>query len=159
MTELLSQQLNLEYKAFYIYSACNAYFDRSDVALQGLSKYFKKMYKEELTHAKGIIEYMNKNDINIEFKNIQIDDLKIKFENLDVVSIFEKCIEFEKAVQKNILEMYKYAEENDDYSLCVFLDPYVAEQVDSIKELKDHLKNAIRCKDNLGVYIFDQSFL
>ena len=56
----------------------------------------------------------------------------------------------------DISAIYKEAQENNDYTTTTFLDPYVIEQIHSIKELNNYLVNAERCVDPLGIYLFDQ---
>ena len=37
-----------------------AYFDRDNVALRGLAKYFRKVSKEEREHAEGLMDFQNR---------------------------------------------------------------------------------------------------
>ena len=49
--------LQTEYNVSYIYHALFAYFDRDNVALPGLAKYFKDASVEEREHAEMMMEY------------------------------------------------------------------------------------------------------
>ncbi|KCZ74813.1 hypothetical protein H311_04219 [Anncaliia algerae PRA109] len=154
-SELLSKQLNNEYYAYYFYTACSSYFDMTNVELTGLKKYFSKMAKEELDHGKGIVEFMNSRNLRISF--LEIKSVSTDFKG--IVDVFDQSIQFEEKVLKDITEIYKEAEDNNDYTITTFLDPYVIEQVRSIKELNTYKVNAERCTDPLGIYLFDQQFI
>ncbi|RVD90606.1 hypothetical protein TUBRATIS_29720 [Tubulinosema ratisbonensis] len=154
-SELLSKQLNNEYTAFYFYTSCSSYFDKKNVELPGLKKFFRKMAEEELEHAQGIINFMNARGMTVSF--LQVKDFKTNYES--VVDVLVKSIDFEEKVLKDLSLIYKEAEESNDYTTTTFLDPYVIEQVESIKELNSLKVNAERCMDPLGIYLFDQQFL
>ncbi|TXG68612.1 hypothetical protein EZV62_003547 [Acer yangbiense] len=47
----------VEYNASYLYHALFAYFDRDNVALKGLAKFFKESSEEEREHAEKLMEY------------------------------------------------------------------------------------------------------
>lgn len=55
----------------YIFSLQAYYFDRSDVALTGLYKYFKKASNEEREHAMKFLTYQNKRGGDIVLADIQ----------------------------------------------------------------------------------------
>lgn len=153
--KLLSKQLNNEYTAFYFYTSCSSYFDKKNVELPGLRKFFKKMAEEELEHAQGIIDFMNAREMDVSL--LSLNDYSTDYKN--VIDVFKKSIDFEEKVLTDLSCIYKHAEENNDYTTTTFLDPYVIEQVNSIKELNSLLVNAERCIDPLGIYLFDQQFL
>lgn len=56
----INEQINVEYNVSYIYHAMYAYFDRDNVALKGLAKFFKESSDEERGHAEKLMEYQNK---------------------------------------------------------------------------------------------------
>ncbi|CAL5359146.1 unnamed protein product [Camellia sinensis] len=43
----INEQINVEYNVSYVYRAMYAYFDRDNVALKGLAKFFKESSDEE----------------------------------------------------------------------------------------------------------------
>lgn len=44
--QLLHKQITMELVAAYIYQSMSAYFSQDNVALRGLSKFFRESYKE-----------------------------------------------------------------------------------------------------------------
>jgi ferritin heavy chain len=149
---LLSAQINLEYSAFYFYTMAYSYFSGQTVALPGLAKFYRRMYKEEITHGVGVIDYMNKRGLKVKF-----DDIEVLLQDLPSFSeVLEKSLEFEKRVEKHLHYIYKRASEESDFATSQFLDAYIEEQVDSIKEFNDMLVNAKRCEGDLGVFLYDR---
>jgi Ferritin-like domain. len=56
-----------------------------------------------------------------------------------------------------LLKVHKIGTAHEDANLCDFLESeYLQEQVDSIKEIADHLTNIRRCGEGLGVFVFDK---
>jgi ferritin heavy chain len=49
--------VQIEYNVSYIYHAMYAYFERDNVALPGLAKYFKDASVEEREHAEMFMDY------------------------------------------------------------------------------------------------------
>ena len=152
--ELLSEQLRIEHFASYFYRSCYGYAMQRKVSLLNLACFFDGQAKEELDHANGIIDYMNAKEYKITYKEIEIPSTDYK----SVVDVFEKSYLYERVATKHILKIYGRAEENNDFGLTQFLDPYVEEQIKAEKEFDDFLTNAKRCDSELGLFIFDQAF-
>merc|ERR1711915_863751 len=139
-SELLSEQLRIENFAFYFYFSAYQYCNTRAIATPAIAHFFYKQYNEELTHAKGIIDYCNMMDIPLEFKSIKLEGTKYK----SLVEVFELSLKYEELATEHILKCYTEAEKNADYALTQFLDDYVQEQVQSEKEFSDFLVNAKR---------------
>ena len=104
--------------------------------------------------ADGIIDYMNSWGYKVEF--YQVESVKASFDGIK--DVIEKSLEFEKLVLKHLKEVYAEAEEAQDYPTTVFLEPYVMEQITSIKQLNGYLMDAQRCSGELGEFLFDKVF-
>ncbi|ELA46521.1 hypothetical protein VCUG_02013 [Vavraia culicis subsp. floridensis] len=152
--ELLSEQLRIENFAFYFYQSAYQYCNNREIALPSIANFFYKQYNEELTHAKGIIDYMNQVGLRPNFKPLSLDRTDYK----SLVEVFELSLEYEEESYKHILKLYRAADKNHDYALCQFMDEYVAEQVKSIKEFSDYLQNAKRCAKGFEMFNFDAEF-
>uniref|UniRef100_M1CL12 Ferritin n=1 Tax=Solanum tuberosum TaxID=4113 RepID=M1CL12_SOLTU len=66
----LNEQINVEYNVSYVYHAMYAYFDRDNVALKGLAKFFKESSEEEREHAEKFMEYQNKRGGKVKLQSI-----------------------------------------------------------------------------------------
>ncbi|KAL6176482.1 hypothetical protein ACLB2K_053115 [Fragaria x ananassa] len=66
----VNEQINVEYNVSYVYHAMYAYFDRDNVALRGLAKFFKESSEEERGHAEKLMEYQNKRGGRVKLQSI-----------------------------------------------------------------------------------------
>ncbi|KAF3646133.1 Ferritin-2, chloroplastic [Capsicum annuum] len=66
----INEQINVEYNVSYVYHAMFAYFDRDNVALKGLAKFFKESSEEEREHAEKFMEYQNKRGGKVKLQSI-----------------------------------------------------------------------------------------
>jgi len=72
INKLLLVQIQKELSASYIYQAYASFFQRADVSLPGISKFFSDASLEERGHAQSLIDYINKRGGYTEFGNIDI---------------------------------------------------------------------------------------
>ena len=68
--EGINLMIKMELDAMYMYMAMTSYFDRHDVALPGLVKYFRKAGNEEWCHANTFISYQNKRGGSVKLVDI-----------------------------------------------------------------------------------------
>jgi len=137
----LSDQINMEYDAWYLYEALASYCDRSDVAFPNMHKFLKMKAKEELEHAESMKEYQNKRGGRVQFQDIKKPEVP---EVLSVEKMISSAKEMEENVKESLEELHKMGEEHDFGELASYLDPFVAEQTDDIKLLSDFLTVARR---------------
>ncbi|CAK8675634.1 unnamed protein product [Clavelina lepadiformis] len=71
--EELSKHINLELYAAYVYTGMGHFFNRDDVALKNVSKFFKENAVEEHEHANKLIEYHNRRGGNTTYFSIQVE--------------------------------------------------------------------------------------
>ncbi|XP_076235868.1 ferritin 3 heavy chain homologue [Calliopsis andreniformis] len=152
--QALNKQINLELYASYVYLSMAYYFDRSDVALPGIHKYFKKASDEEREHATKFMTYQNKRGGNIVLTHIESPP---KSDWISAKDAMEEALVLEKKVNKSLLELHALASVHNDPNFLDFLETeYLQEQVDAIKEIADHVTNLQRVGEGLGVYVFDR---
>jgi len=150
----INKQINLELYASYVYLSAAYYFDRDDVALPGLFKYFKHQSDEEREHAQKLMIYQNKRGGRIVLHDIKKPELNGSGTALEIM---ELALALEKEVNKALLELHATASAANDPHFTNFLeDQYLDEQVESIKELSDYITNLKRVGPDLGVYLFDK---
>ncbi|XP_032677920.1 soma ferritin-like [Odontomachus brunneus] len=151
--DALNEQINEELYASYVYLSMAYYFDKSEVALPGLSAYFKKASDEEREHAMKFLTYQNKRGGIIILKPIEAP--RTDWESAENAMI--EALQLEKNVNKSLLHLHQIATTHDDPNLMDFLEnEFLQEQVDSIKEIADHVTNLKRVGEGLGVYMFDK---
>ncbi|XP_074109994.1 soma ferritin-like [Cotesia typhae] len=151
----LNKQINMELHASYVYLSMAFYFDKSDVALQGLHQYFKQASDEEREHAMKFMTYQNKRGGSIILSDIKSPE---KAEWGSAKDAMTAALELEKKVNSSLLELHALASTHNDANLLDFLESeYLQEQVDAIKEIADHVTNLKRVGEGLGVFMFDKS--
>ncbi|KAK0167655.1 hypothetical protein PV327_005026 [Microctonus hyperodae] len=149
----LNNQINMELHASYVYLSMAFYFDKSDVALPGLHKYFKKLSDDEREHALKLMAYQNKRGgalILTDIKSPQHNEWGSAQEAMTA------ALELEKEVNESLLQLHGFSSTHNDPNFSDFLEnEFLQEQVDSIKEIANHVTNLKRVGDDLGVYMFD----
>jgi ferritin heavy chain len=150
----INRQINMELYASYVYMSMAYYFDRDDVALPGLHKFFKKSSDEEREHAEKFMKYQNQRGGRIILQPVAQPN-KDEWES-PLVAV-SAALELEKTVNQTLLELHGVAGSHNDPQLCDFLEThFLEEQVKSIKELSEYVTQLKRCGSGLGEYIFDK---
>ncbi|XP_077302746.1 ferritin 3 heavy chain homolog [Arctopsyche grandis] len=154
--DAINNQINMELFASYTYMSLALYMDRDDVALPRLYNYFSKASEEEREHALKFMKYQNKRGGQITLKDVNAPN-KINWGSAE--DSMQAALELEKEVNDSLLKLHTLATDKGDAHLTDFLESdFLAEQVESIKELSEHITNLKRVGEGLGVYIFDKNF-
>ncbi|PSN33797.1 Soma ferritin [Blattella germanica] len=144
----------MELYASYVYLSMAYYFDRDDIALPGFHNYFKKASDEEREHGMKLMMYLNKRGGRIILTEIGVPE---RNEWGTAEDAMLAALDLEKKVNESLLAIHKVATEHEDANFCDFLESeFLQEQVESIKEIADHLTNIRRCGEGLGIFVFDK---
>ena len=153
----INKQINLELYASYVYMSMAGHFDRDDVALKGFAKFFKHSSDEEREHAEKLIKYQNKRGGRVVLQDIKKPE---RDEWGTGLAAMQAALDLEKHVNQSLLDLHELANKNNDPQMTDFLEgEYLKEQVESIKELADHVTNLKRVGPNLGEYMYDRESL
>ncbi|XP_043500103.1 soma ferritin-like [Polistes fuscatus] len=153
----LNKQINMELNASYVYLSMAYYFDRSNVALPGLHKYFKKASDEEREHAMKFMTYQNKRGGDIILTSI---DAPLTSDWLSAKNAMVEALNLEKKVNESLLELHAIASKHSDANFMDYLETeFLQEQVDSIKKIADYATNLEMVGEGLGVYMFDKEMI
>jgi len=152
---LINKQINMELYASYVYMSMSHYYDRDDVALPGMSHFFKKSSDEEREHAEKLMKYQNSRGGRIVLQAIAEPTLQEWGSALDGL---QAALDLEKQVNQSLLDLHGTASTSNDPHLTKFLeDEYLHEQVEAIKELGDMITKLKRAgPTGLGEYLFDK---
>lgn len=157
----INDQINVEYNVSYVYHAMYAYFDRDNVALKGLAKFFKEASVEEREHAEKFMEYQNKRGgkVKLQWMMTPISDYD-HAEKGDALHAMELALSLEKLTNEKLLNLHKVADEHNDAQLADFIESeFLAEQVESIKKISEYVAQLRRVGTGHGVWNFDQMLL
>ncbi|KAL3072746.1 hypothetical protein niasHS_017720 [Heterodera schachtii] len=152
----INKQINIELYASYVYLSMSFYFDREDVALHNIAKWFKKQSDEERGHGTTFMKYQNSRGGRIVLQNVQKPE---KDEWGSALEAFQAALALEKFNNQSLLELHNLASQQGDSQMCDFLeDKYLREQVESIEEIGKIITNLKRVGKGLGEFLFDKEF-
>jgi len=150
----VNKQINLELYASYVYQSMAWHFDRDDVALPGLHKFFKKSSEEEREHAEKLMKFQNKRGGRIVLKAIEKPE---RDEWGSALEAMQMSLALEKNVNQVLLDLHGLATKHGDNHMTDFIEgEYLEEQVESIKELGGYVTQLTRVGTGLGEYLFDK---
>ncbi|KAJ0259469.1 Ferritin-4 [Hirschfeldia incana] len=157
----INAQINVEYNLSYVYHAMYAYFDRDNVALKGLAKFFKESSVEEREHAEKLMEYQNKRGGKVKLQSI-VAPLS-EFEHVDkgdALYGMELALSLEKLVNEKLLNLHSVASKNGDVHLADFIESeFLTEQVEAIKKISEYVAQLRRVGKGHGTWHFNQMLL
>ncbi len=151
----INKQINMELYASYVYMSMSCYFERDDVALPGMCKFFKEASDEERDHAKLFMKYQNKRGGRIVLQAIAAPSLQ---EWGNAHGALQAALDLERQVNQSLLELHGTASRNNDPHLTKMLeDEYLEEQIESMKKLGDMITRLKRVgTSGLGEFMFDK---
>ncbi|GER30404.1 ferritin [Striga asiatica] len=157
----INEQINVEYNVSYVYHAMFAYFDRDNVALKGLAKFFKESSIEEREHAEKLMEYQNKRGGKVKLQSILMPLSEFDHaEKGDALYAMELTLSLEKLTNEKLLNLHAVASRNNDVQLTDFIESeFLVEQVESIKKISEYVAQLRRVGKGHGVWHFDQMLL
>ncbi|KAF7816512.1 ferritin-3, chloroplastic [Senna tora] len=157
----INEQINVEYNVSYVYHAMFAYFDRDNVALKGLAKFFKESSEEEREHAEKLMEYQNKRGGKVKLQSIVMPLSEFDHvEKGDALYAMELALSLEKLTNEKLLNLHGVASKNNDVQLADFVESeFLGEQVEAIKRISEYVAQLRRVGKGHGVWHFDQMLL
>ncbi|WRX12341.1 Ferritin/DPS protein domain - like 1 [Theobroma cacao] len=157
----VNEQINVEYNVSYVYHAIFAYFDRDNIALKGLAKFFKESSLEEREHAEKLMKYQNKRGGKVKLQSIVMPLSEFDHaEKGDALYAMELTLSLEKLTNAKLLNLHSVAERNHDVQLTDFIEAeYLSEQVEAIKKIAEYVAQLRRVGKGHGVWHFDQMLL
>uniref|UniRef100_A0A4W2GNS5 Ferritin n=1 Tax=Bos indicus x Bos taurus TaxID=30522 RepID=A0A4W2GNS5_BOBOX len=128
----VNRLVNMQLRASYTYLSLGFYFDRDDVALEGVGHFFR-----ELTREKPSQDEWGKTQ-----------------------DAMEAALLVEKNLNQALLDLHGLASARGDPHICDFLENhFLDEEVKLIKKMGDHLTNLRRLagpQAGLGEYLFER---
>lgn len=157
----INEQINVEYNVSYVYHSMYAYFDRDNIAMKGLAKFFKESSDEEREHAEKFMEYQNKRGGRVKLHPIVSPVSEFEHgEKGDALYAMELALSLEKLTNEKLLNLHSVASENNDPQLADFVESeFLGEQIEAIKKISDYITQLRMVGKGHGVWHFDQSLL
>ncbi|KAM0061291.1 putative ferroxidase [Helianthus debilis subsp. tardiflorus] len=157
----INEQINVEYNVSYVYHALYAYFDRDNIALKGLAKFFKESSEEEREHAEKLMQYQNMRGGRVKLNTVVAPPSEFEHvEKGDALYAMELALSLEKLVNEKLLCLHAVADRNNDPQMADFIESeFLVEQVEAIKKISDYVSQLRRVGKGHGVWHFDQMLL
>ncbi|KAL8129421.1 hypothetical protein V2J09_018576 [Rumex salicifolius] len=157
----INEQINVEYNVSYVYHSLFAYFDRDNVALKGLAKFFKESSEEEREHAEMFMKYQNMRGGRVKLYTIVMPPSEFEHaEKGDALYAMELALSLEKLTNEKLLNLHRIAEANNDTQLQEFIEGgFLTEQIEAIKKMAEYVTQLRMVGKGHGVWHFDQMLL
>ncbi len=157
---VLNKQINMEMQAFYFYLNAGRYFQRKDVALHNVAKYFLDQANEEKGHSDMFQEYLILRGGDLRLLDIPAPSNEALDTIDSLLNSMKQALKYEKTINNHLLDIHRLADTHNDPHLTNFVEEhFLNEQMDSIKEIEDYITNIKRVGEGLGEYLFDKNML
>ncbi len=124
MQAALNEQIKHELESAYLYYAMVAYL--SDQGLDGMAQWMKVQTQEELAHAAKLFDFIVERNGRVELEALK----KPQKEWDSPLSVFKDAYQHEQFITSKINDLYKLAQEENDYPAAVLLQWFINEQVE-----------------------------
>ncbi|XP_006893041.1 PREDICTED: ferritin light chain-like [Elephantulus edwardii] len=153
----VNRLVNLHLRASYTYLSLGFYFDRDDVALEGVGHFFRELASEKREGAERLLKLQNQRGGRVLFQDIQKPSQDEWGETLDAM---QAALALEKNLNQALLDLHAVGSAHTDPHLRDFLENhFLDEEVKLLKEVGDHLTNIRRLggpQAGLHEYLFER---
>ncbi|XP_016061479.1 PREDICTED: ferritin light chain [Miniopterus natalensis] len=148
---------NLHLRASYTYLSLGFYFDRDDVALEGVGHFFRELAEKKREGAEHLLKMQNQRGGRILFQDVMKPSQDEWGKTQDAM---EAAMALERNLNQALLDLHALGSARADPHLCDFLENhFLDEEVKLIKKMGDHLTNLRRLagpQAGLGEYLFER---
>ncbi|XP_059496664.1 ferritin, heavy subunit-like [Stegostoma tigrinum] len=138
----VNKQINVELTASYLYQSLMSYFDRDDVALAHVSRFFKDQSQEKQEHAEKLLKFQNQRGGRVLLQDVKVGVFVVS----TTASTMQVALDLEKNVNQSLLDLHQLSTAQTDPHLCDFLEThYLDEEQQKVKtalylltQLPDH---------------------
>ncbi|XP_061281848.1 ferritin light chain-like [Bos javanicus] len=156
----VNRLVNMQLRASYAYLSLGFYFDRDDVALEGVGHFFRELAKEKREGAERLLKMQKQRGGRALFLDVQKPSQDEWGKTQDAM---EAALLLEKNLNQALLDLHGLASARGDPHICDFLEShFLDEEVKLIKKMGDHLTNLLRLaglQAGLGDYLFERLIL
>uniref|UniRef100_A0A8C9A7W2 Ferritin n=1 Tax=Prolemur simus TaxID=1328070 RepID=A0A8C9A7W2_PROSS len=153
----VNRLVNLHLRASYTYLSLGYYFDRDDVALEGVGHFFRELAEEKREGAEPLLKMQNQRGGRALFQDVQKPSRDEWGTTQDAM---EAAMALEKSLNQALLDLHALGSTRIDPHLCDFLENhFLDKEVKLIKKMGDHLTNLRMLASpqaGLGEYLFER---
>nr|XP_058906478.1 ferritin light chain-like [Kogia breviceps] len=141
-------------RASYTYLSLGFYFDRDDVALEGVGHFFHELAKEKREGAERLLKRQNQHSGRALFQNVQKPSQDELGKTQDAM---EASINMKKNLNQALLDLHALGSARANPHFCNFLEShFLDEEVKLIKKMDNHLCRLAGPQAGLGEYLFER---
>ncbi|XP_053770796.1 ferritin light chain [Desmodus rotundus] len=148
---------NLHLRASYIYLSLGFYFDRDDVALQGVGHFFRELAEEKREGSERLLKLQNQRGGRILLQDVAKPSQDEWGRTQDAM---EAALALEKDLNQALLDLHALASTRSDLRLCDFLkNQFLDEELKLIRKIGNYLINIRRlggAQAGYGEYLFER---
>ncbi len=150
MEEALNDQMNWEIFSAHIYLSMSSYFAQE--GLGGFSKWMYAQYQEEMFHAMKFFDYINEAGGHAKLGTIDAPPHSWG----SALEAFEESLAHEKGVTARINDLADLAVEEKNHAVGIFLQWFIAEQVEEEDSVGDIVGKLKLVGDGGGLFMLDR---
>jgi ferritin len=129
--DAINEQINNELFAMYSYLSMSAYCEHKQ--FRGCAHWMRLQAQEEYTHAMRLYDFLIVRQARVKLKPIAQPEIDFK----SVADTFQKALEQEQGVTKQINSLYELAFKEKAFAALVELEWFINEQVEEEKTARD----------------------
>jgi ferritin heavy chain len=119
----INEQINIEYNISYVYHALHSFFDRDNIGMPGLAKYFKDGSDEERDHAQLLITFQNVRGGRVKLSGIVSPEMEYNHpEKGDALHAMELALSLEKLNFSKLRLLHDIACKHNDAHMADFIE-------------------------------------
>jgi ferritin len=151
LQEALNEQINQEFQSAYLYLAMSANCDTQN--LPGFANWFRRQAEEELRHGMRFYQFILDREGIVSLRGIQAPPETFG----SLVSLLTEALNHEREVTRSIYDLYRLAEQEQDYAAYALLEEFATEQVEEEKSVTYILESLKRVgEEGTGLFILDE---
>lgn len=151
MAESLNEQIKYELYSSYLYLGMSAYFQ--DAGLPGFAHWMRLQAEEELRHTMKFYDYILERGDKVKLSSVEAPPASWK----NPLDVFEKTLAHEREVTARINRLASLARKEEDFAAEIFLQWFVAEQVEEESGVCDVLNRLKLIKgEGQGLFLLDK---
>ncbi|XP_041492864.1 ferritin light chain-like [Microtus oregoni] len=136
---VVNRLVNLHLRAFYTYLLLGYYFDRDDMALEGIGHFFCELAKEKSEGTERLLKLQNDCGGHTLFQDVKKPS---QDEWGKIQEAMGAALALEKNLNQALLDLHSLGSAHTDPHLCNFLENhFLDEEVKVIKKMGNHLTN------------------
>jgi ferritin len=145
--EAINDQITAELSASYQYLAMSAYCEEQH--FPGCARWLRMQSQEEYGHAMKLFDFLLAQGVPVKLQAMEAPSARYA----SIIEVFEKALEQEEGVSRQIDALYEMAFKEKAYAMTVQLQWFLLEQVEEEKTARDIVAKFHLVRDDPAAWI------